>query len=30
MTILKFTWRENRKNIQETKAKYGVTAFTTN
>ena len=29
MTILTFTWRENKNKIQERKAKYNVTAFTT-
>ena len=28
MTILTFTWRENKNNVQERKAKYEVTAFT--
>ena len=30
MTILTFTWRENKNNVQERKEKYNVTAFTTN
>ena len=30
MTIITFTWRENKNNVQERKAKYDVTAFTTN
>ena len=30
MTILTFTCRENKNNVQERKAKYDVTAFTTN
>ena len=30
MTILTFTWRENKNNVQERKAKYDVTAFITN
>ena len=28
MTILTFTWRENKSNVQERKEKYNVTAFT--
>ena len=30
MTILTFTWRKNKNNVQEIKEKYNVTAFTTN
>ena len=30
MTILTFTWRKNKNNVQEIKGKYNVTAFTTN
>ena len=29
MTILTFTWRKNKNNVQEIKEKYNVTAFTT-
>ena len=28
MTILTFTWRKNKNNVQEIKEKYNVTAFT--
>ena len=30
MTMLTFTWRKNKNNVQEVKEKYNVTAFTTN
>ena len=30
MTILTFTWRKNKNNVQEIKENYNVTAFTTN
>ena len=30
MTILTFTWRKNKNNVQEIKEKYNVTAFTAN
>ena len=30
MTILTFTWRKNKNNVQEIKEKYDVTAFATN
>ena len=30
MTILTFTWKKNKNNVQEIKEKYNVTVFTTN
>ena len=30
MTILTFTWRENKNNVQEKKEKYNVTEVATN